>query len=48
MQETSHQIINHIRIMIEEVECTRKIKVSLEDTTYVHSYVDSCFNFDAP
>ena len=29
MQETTIQIINHIRIMIEEVECTKgKIKVS--------------------
>ena len=29
MQETTNQIINHIRIMIEEVECTEhELKVS--------------------
>ena len=29
MQETTNQIINHIRIMIEEVECTKhELKVS--------------------
>lgn len=46
MKETSQQIINHIRIMIEEVECTtRKIKASLED--HMARYIASFFNFNA-